>query len=125
MRPQDGGPRQDDDPEEPQEPDQPREFVMVLDADSPTGEQVVLQLILARQQIKAVVSDAAAAAAGFGPYITPVQVGCCCRLFTVASRNQAAAAVPASCLPCLRRVGGQRVLMWAGVWVVLASSLWG
>lgn len=50
-RPTDGGgrvPGQDPDPE-PEAADAPRESVLVTDAESPTGQAVVLQLILARR----------------------------------------------------------------------------
>ena len=48
-RPTDGGgmQRKDTAPQE-QEPEGPRDAVLVTDADSPTGEFIVLQLILAR-----------------------------------------------------------------------------
>ncbi|KAL4451758.1 hypothetical protein ABPG75_007420 [Micractinium tetrahymenae] len=67
------GRQPDDDPEAPQEEEPAvREYVAVLDADtSPMAEQVVLQLILNRTKIRALVKDAAAAKAAFGPYIEP------------------------------------------------------
>jgi len=46
----------------------------VTDADSPIGEQIVLQLILARAVIRAVVKDTTAARTAYGPYVTPVSL---------------------------------------------------
>ncbi|GAB4813532.1 hypothetical protein N2152v2_000578 [Parachlorella kessleri] len=72
--PRDGGPQSGQEPEEAEEEEEiVKDQILVLDADSPMGEQVVLQLILARAKIKAVVRDGAAASAGFGPYIQAVQ----------------------------------------------------
>ena len=48
----------------------PREYIAVLDADSsPMAEQVLLQLILERVKIRALVRDVAAARTAFGPYL--------------------------------------------------------
>ncbi|DBA71979.1 TPA: hypothetical protein ACH3X2_010724 [Trebouxia sp. C0005] len=47
-----------------------RDAVLVTEADSPTGEQVVLQLILARLPIKIITQDAEEAKRGYGPYVT-------------------------------------------------------
>lgn len=69
--PKDGGQPEEEEVEE--EPEVERDQVLVLDADTTMGELVVLQLILTRQKIKALVKDAAAASAGFGPYIQAVQ----------------------------------------------------
>ncbi|GLC39859.1 hypothetical protein PLESTB_001291400 [Pleodorina starrii] len=66
-RPTDGGEEQ-----EPEEPDMASDVVFVSEADSPIGEQVVLQLILARQQLRLSVRDVAAAKTAYGPYATPV-----------------------------------------------------
>ncbi|GIL77629.1 hypothetical protein Vretimale_6801 [Volvox reticuliferus] len=66
-RPVDGGEEQ-----EPEEPDTTSDVVLVTDADSPIGEQVVLQLILARQQLRLLVRDVAAAKTAYGPYATPL-----------------------------------------------------
>ncbi|GLC67063.1 hypothetical protein PLESTF_000511000 [Pleodorina starrii] len=66
-RPTDGGEEQ-----EPEEPDTASDVVFVSEADSPIGEQVVLQLILARQQLRLLVRDVAAAKTAYGPYATPV-----------------------------------------------------
>ncbi|GIL49809.1 hypothetical protein Vafri_6123 [Volvox africanus] len=66
-RPVDGGEEQ-----EPEEPDTTSDVVLVTDADSPIGEQVVLQLILARQQLRLLVRDIAAAKTAYGPYATPL-----------------------------------------------------
>ena len=69
-----GGPGSEEPEEEEEEEAAVREYVAVLDADSsPMAEQVVLQLILNRTKIRALVKDAAAAKAGFGPYIEAVQ----------------------------------------------------
>ena len=70
MLPQDGKPPPtpgQDGPEERE--DAPKEAVLVVDVDSaPMAEQVLLQLILARAKLKALVSDTSAASTGFGPY---------------------------------------------------------
>eukprot|EP00884_Botryococcus_braunii_P017092 jgi/Botrbrau1/4066/Bobra.152_3s0022.1 len=53
----------------------PHDAVLVTDGSSPTGEQVVLQLVSSRAVVKVLVNDAATAAAAtaaFGPYITPI-----------------------------------------------------
>lgn len=44
----DGGPQPENDPEEEEQVDNEGDAVLVLDGDSPIGEQVVLQLILRR-----------------------------------------------------------------------------
>lgn len=62
--------QQPDEPEE--EPAGPREAVVVLDADTcPMAEQALLQLILLQRggNVRAVVRDATAAKAAFGPYV--------------------------------------------------------
>jgi len=48
--------------------------ILVLDADTPMGEQVVLQLILARAEVKALVKDVTAARNSYGPYVTPLSL---------------------------------------------------
>ncbi|KAI3437792.1 hypothetical protein D9Q98_000239 [Chlorella vulgaris] len=63
-------------PAEPEQDEEPgeREYVAVLDADSsPMAEQVVLQLILKRAKIRALVRDTVAAKDAFGPYLEAVQ----------------------------------------------------
>ncbi|KAI7839406.1 hypothetical protein COHA_006807 [Chlorella ohadii] len=71
--PRDGRPGPSDQQEDEEEP-AVREYIAVLDADSsPMAEQVVLQLILNRAKIRALVKDAPAAKSGFGPYIEAVQ----------------------------------------------------
>lgn len=74
--PSDGGPagpeRQQPEPQE--EPVGPREFVLVTEAEGIMGEAVLLELILLRASVKAVVKDVVAARTGFGPYVTPVPV---------------------------------------------------
>lgn len=68
-RPRDG---QEPDPEK-DEPDAPGDAVLVTDGDSPMGELVILQLILARLKVTALVKDSAAATQAYGSYVTPVQ----------------------------------------------------
>ncbi|KAG2492744.1 hypothetical protein HYH03_008910 [Edaphochlamys debaryana] len=68
-RPTDGGPApQGQEEEEPEAGD----VVVVTAADSPVGEQVALQLILARQQLRLAVRDVVATKTAYGPYATPV-----------------------------------------------------
>eukprot|EP00198_Chlamydomonas_reinhardtii_P011840 XP_001701177.1 predicted protein [Chlamydomonas reinhardtii] len=66
----DGGPEEE--PEEPEEQAPTGDAVLVTDADGGVGEQVVLQLILARQELKLLVKDVAAAKNAYGPYTTPL-----------------------------------------------------
>jgi hypothetical protein len=48
----------------------PRDTILVLEGDkSPMAEQVLLQLILARSKVKALVRDQQTAQSGFGPYV--------------------------------------------------------
>ncbi|KAG2427613.1 hypothetical protein HXX76_012266 [Chlamydomonas incerta] len=56
------------------EPEEPPtgDAVLVTDADGGVGEQVVLQLILARQELKLLVKDVAGAKNAYGPYTTPL-----------------------------------------------------
>lgn len=49
-----------------------RDAVLVTDADSETGQLIVLQLILKRRRVVALVRDVRAARAAFGPYVEPV-----------------------------------------------------
>ncbi|KAF8070859.1 hypothetical protein HT031_000940 [Scenedesmus sp. PABB004] len=77
--PRDGGepPEQQQQPQEQQEPPEDggaRDIVLVTDADSPTGELVVLQLILLGARIRILVRDTAAAKQGYGPYVEAVSV---------------------------------------------------
>eukprot|EP00879_Flechtneria_rotunda_P020623 GHRR01021702.1.p1 GENE.GHRR01021702.1~~GHRR01021702.1.p1 ORF type:complete len:314 (+),score=130.01 GHRR01021702.1:841-1782(+) len=76
--PQDGGVEPDPEQQQPQEPDVEHDsegnVVLVTDADTPTGELVVLQLILLRANIRIVVKDTVAAKTGYGPYVEPVSV---------------------------------------------------
>ena len=51
----------------------PTNSVLVIDANSKVGEQTVLQLILSRIRVKAIVSDVEASAAAFGPYVKCVK----------------------------------------------------
>jgi len=74
-RPTDGGgvPGQGSQPEPVPEPsDVPRDSVLVTDAESPTGQAIVLQLILGRQKVRVLVKNTQAAAKEYGPYVTPV-----------------------------------------------------
>lgn len=73
--PRDGGEGpSNEDEEEPVEEEEegPRDAVLVTDADSETGQLLVLQLILKRIRVRALVRDAKAATAAFGPYVEPV-----------------------------------------------------
>eukprot|EP00775_Hariotina_reticulata_P005562 gene5562-5799_t len=73
--PKDGGEPPEQEPEQQlPEDDIDRDYVLVTDADSPTGELVVLQLILLRAKIRVLVKDVAAAKAGYGPYVEPISV---------------------------------------------------
>eukprot|EP00240_Pyramimonas_obovata_P013307 CAMPEP_0118934242 /NCGR_PEP_ID=MMETSP1169-20130426/13715_1 /TAXON_ID=36882 /ORGANISM="Pyramimonas obovata, Strain CCMP722" /LENGTH=253 /DNA_ID=CAMNT_0006877123 /DNA_START=136 /DNA_END=894 /DNA_ORIENTATION=- len=58
----------DDDEEE-----DPRPAVLVTDAESEMGQIMVLQLILQRQRIRVLVSNAERAKTGFGPYVEPFE----------------------------------------------------
>lgn len=49
-----------------------KDTVLVLDAKSSLGEEVVLQLILKRVKVKALVNDEERASEAFGDYVTPV-----------------------------------------------------
>ncbi|PSC69478.1 DNA excision repair ERCC-2 [Micractinium conductrix] len=72
--PRDGGQQGEAEPQPEEEEPAEREYIAVLDADSsPMAEQVVLQLILKRSKIRALVRDVGAAKSGFGPYIEAVQ----------------------------------------------------
>lgn len=53
----------------------PRDFILVTDAEGPTGEAVLLQLILLRANVKALVKDIGGARTAYGPYVTPVVQG--------------------------------------------------
>lgn len=73
--PKDGGDGQrDEDAKEPSEEEEegPGDAVLVTDADSETGQLLVLALILKRMRVRALVRDAKAATAAFGPYVEPV-----------------------------------------------------
>ncbi|KAK9865755.1 hypothetical protein WJX84_010193 [Apatococcus fuscideae] len=50
-----------------------QDSILVADGDSPMGEQIILQLILARAKLKALVRDPQAAKLAFGPYVQPIQ----------------------------------------------------
>ena len=73
--PRDGTPASSDfkNEDEQSKEDIPRDQVLVLDGDTVAmAEQVLLQLILARAKVKALVRDQQAAQSGFGPYIEVV-----------------------------------------------------
>ncbi|KAK9837864.1 hypothetical protein WJX74_006738 [Apatococcus lobatus] len=55
------------------EQDIAQDSILVADGDSPMGEQIILQLILARAKLKALVRDPQAAKLAFGPYVKPIQ----------------------------------------------------
>ncbi|GAX77269.1 hypothetical protein CEUSTIGMA_g4715.t1 [Chlamydomonas eustigma] len=48
--------------------------ILVTDAEGALGEQVVLQLILARAEVKVLVKDPVKAKTAYGPYVIPVAV---------------------------------------------------
>ena len=65
-----------DEPEEPEKEDntpEANDAVLVLDAESAMGEQILLQLILARAAVRAAVQDEKKAKTSYGPYVTPVR----------------------------------------------------
>jgi len=73
-----GGARKSEvDDEEGRQPEQQldaeKDVVLVLDADSPMGEQVILQLILLREKVRVLVADPGAAKQAFGPYVEAAQ----------------------------------------------------
>ncbi|KAL3130761.1 hypothetical protein ABBQ38_000106 [Trebouxia sp. C0009 RCD-2024] len=47
-----------------------KDAILVTDADSATGEQIILQLILARLPVKIITQNAEEAKRGWGPYVT-------------------------------------------------------
>mmetsp|Transcript_15609 Transcript_15609/g.21578 ORF Transcript_15609/g.21578 Transcript_15609/m.21578 type:complete len:333 (-) Transcript_15609:138-1136(-) len=65
-----------DDEEEEDEGEDNRPTVLVTDADSEMGQILVLQLILQRQRVRALVSDIKKSKAGFGDYVEPFQGDC-------------------------------------------------
>lgn len=76
--PKDGGSKKEktsEDPvvEEEEQEDLVRDVVLVTDADSDTGQLVVLELILRRLRVRALVKDIKAATVGFGAYVEPVE----------------------------------------------------
>jgi len=70
-----GGPREEEDgygidkEELLPEDDSPKDTILVLDGDSPMGEQLILQLIVAREKVRALVGDPVMAKQAFGPYV--------------------------------------------------------
>ena len=66
--PRDGGSGSDPEPAEDDASEAPgvRDTVLVTDGESATGEQVALQLILARAKVRMLANDVGAARAGFG-----------------------------------------------------------
>lgn len=69
-----GGPDRKQGGDEGEEPEAAaaRDCVLVTDAESATGEQVVLQLILQRSKLKVLVRDVAKAKASYGAYVSPL-----------------------------------------------------
>lgn len=60
------------DEEEEEEEEGEGDAILVTDIEGAVGEQVLLQLILARATIRVLVKDVAAAKLAFGPYVTPI-----------------------------------------------------
>lgn len=58
--------------EEPQMQDEVRDVILVTDADSMTGQLVLLSLILKRARIRALVKDGKEMVQAFGSYVEPV-----------------------------------------------------
>ncbi|BDA48364.1 hypothetical protein COCOBI_12-0410 [Coccomyxa sp. Obi] len=50
-----------------------RDAILVTDADNPTAEQVILQLILSRAKVRVLAKNAAATSTAYGSYVTPVE----------------------------------------------------
>ncbi|CAL8463745.1 g3279 [Coccomyxa elongata] len=50
-----------------------RDAILVTDADNPTAEQIILQLILSRAKIRALAKNATATSTAYGSYVTPVE----------------------------------------------------
>ncbi|CAM6123301.1 unnamed protein product [Calypogeia fissa] len=77
--PKDGGSKKEPQPQKPAEgededdEDLVRDVVLVTDAESATGQLVVLELILRRLRVRALVKDIKAATVGFGAYVEPVE----------------------------------------------------
>eukprot|EP00898_Chlorokybus_atmophyticus_P002117 jgi/Chlat1/2906/Chrsp2S04656 len=65
------GEEEEQEPEE--DPNAPRDAVVVTGADSASGELVVLQLVLARKRVRALVKDAKSTSIAFGPYVKPFE----------------------------------------------------
>ena len=88
--------------EEEEEPSEPtvNDAVLVTDADTPLGEQVILRLILDRVRVKAIVSDTARAKSSYGDFIEPVSVD-------IGSQNAAKSALKGcAAVISLGRIGG-------------------
>lgn len=68
--------RRGEDPDQQQEEEEEGDgaAILVTDADTPIGEQVVLQLILAGAEIRILVKDTVAAKTSYGPYVTPLSL---------------------------------------------------
>ncbi|KAG6550388.1 hypothetical protein Mapa_008351 [Marchantia paleacea] len=76
--PRDGGDDSQDEEEGEAEEEEPeedmvRDVVLVTDADSETGQLIVLELILKRLRVRALVKDIKSATVGFGAYVEPVE----------------------------------------------------
>lgn len=65
-------PENDDDDEATGQNQIERDSVVIIDAECQMGEQVILQLILARAKLKILVKDVVSAKNSYGPYVEPV-----------------------------------------------------
>lgn len=82
--PKDGRPDPEVDTQQDQQPQQDegegdaidieRDQVLVIDTESPMSEQALLQLIIDRVKVKALVKDTVIARSSFGPYIDAIQL---------------------------------------------------
>ncbi|KAL2603209.1 hypothetical protein R1flu_013141 [Riccia fluitans] len=70
-----GSQEEEEDEAEPEEveDDGVRDVILVTDADSETGQLVVLELILKRLRVRALVKDIKSATVGFGAYVEPIE----------------------------------------------------
>jgi hypothetical protein len=57
-----------------EEDEEANDAVLVTDADTPIGEQVLLRLILSRIKTKAIVSDTSKARASYGDFVEPISI---------------------------------------------------
>lgn len=118
-----GGPKYDDEEyygsglegSQPQD-DSPKDTVLVLDGDSAMGEQLVLQLILARQKVRALVGDPVMARQAFGPYVDFVQgsasaMGDAAGALKGVQTLIATGKLDAECVRAAKRAGVERLLL--------------